>query len=373
MKFGFHLPTKVVFYPGSLEILGEETAKLGSKCLVVTGRTFAKKYGYVDKIRELLNASGVKAEFFSRVEPNPSFQTVDEGAKLAEKLGVDVVIGFGGGSAMDAAKAIALLTSKGGRIKDYVGVPMDEEEVIPIVAVPTTCGTGSEVTRYSVLTDVENKKKVVVFGYSILPHVAVIDPTILKHLPPRLVAYTGFDALSHAIEALTAKKSQPISDLFALESIRLIFQHLEKAVKGDFQSLETMHYASMLAGVAINFAGTNIVHGLGYYLTAHHDIHHGLANALLLPYAVEFNAPVVPDKIARIAEVLKIPPEKVVEEILELRKSTGIPKNLKEVGITEDELDKMAKEAMTYTRNLSNNPREVTPEDAKKIYLKAFE
>lgn len=372
MRFEFHLPTKVIFYPESLEVLGEETAKLGGKCLVVTGRTFARKYGYIDKMRELLEANNVKVEFFSRVEPNPSFQTVKEGAKLVKKIGVDVIVGFGGGSAMDAAKAIALLASKGGDIRGYVGVPIDEEDVIPIIAVPTTCGTGSEVTRYSVLTDVENKRKVVVLGYSILPRTAILDPTILKHLPSHLVAYTGFDALSHAMEAFISKKSQPVSDIFALESIRLIFQYMEKAVKGDFQALEMMHYASMLAGVAINFAGTTIVHGLGYYLTAYHDVHHGLANALLLPHVLEFNAPAVPEKIERMAEVLKIPSDRLVGKVIELRKAAGVPESLRKVGVSENEIGKMVEEAMTYSRNLENNPREVTPENVEKIYRKAF-
>jgi len=372
MKFEFHLPTKVIFYPGSLEVLGEKTAKLGGKCLVVTGRTFARKYGYIDRMRELLEASNVKVEFFSRVEPNPSFQTVEEGAELVKKIGVDVIVGFGGGSAMDAAKAIALLASKSEDIRDYVGVPVDEEDVIPIIAVPTTCGTGSEVTKYSVLTDVENKRKVVVLGYSILPRVAILDPTILKHLPSHLVAYTGFDALSHAMEAFISKKSQPVSDIFALESIKLIFKYLRRAVKRDFQALEMMHYASMLAGVAINFAGTTIVHGLGYYLTVYHDIHHGLANALLLPYMLEFNAPIVPEKMERMAEILKISSDKLVEEVMKLRKATGIPENLKKVGVSEEEIGKMVEEAMSYSRNLSNNPREVTPEDVEKIYRKAF-
>ncbi|RLE74250.1 MAG: alcohol dehydrogenase, partial [Thermoprotei archaeon] len=210
MEFTFYSPTRIIFSSGSLDKLGVEACKFGGKALLVTGRTFARKYGYTDKMLKLMKDNGVKAAVFDKVEPNPSFETVEAGAMLALKEKIDFVVAFGGGSAIDAAKAIAVLFSKGGRIRDYIGVSIDED-VIPIIAIPTTCGTGSEVTRYSVLTDVENRKKVVVVGEAILPRTAIIDPTILQHLPPKLIAYTGFDALSHAIESLVSKKSNPMS------------------------------------------------------------------------------------------------------------------------------------------------------------------
>ena len=378
MEFTFYSPTRIIFSSGSLDKLGVEACKFGDKALLVTGRTFARKYGYTDKMLKLMKDNGVKAAVFDKVEPNPSFETVEAGAMLALKEKIDFVVAFGGGSAIDAAKAIAVLFSKGGRIRDYIGVSIDED-VIPIIAIPTTCGTGSEVTRYSVLTDVENRKKVVVVGEALLPRIAIIDPTILQHLPPKLIAYTGFDALSHAIESLVSKKSNPMSDLVALESSRIIFENLEKAVKKNEQALERLHYASMLAGIAINCAGTTIAHGLGYYLTVYHGLQHGLANALLLPYVVSFNFAVVPEKFIKLAQLLGISTgegekdsRRIVEAIMELRRRVGIPGSLAEAGIPEKELDKMVAEAVQYERNLRNNIREVTLEDIKKIYLKAF-
>ena len=372
MRFTYYSPTKIVFGEGVLEKIGEEAKVLGDKALLVTGRTFARKYGYVDKICSLLKKHGVECVVFSEVEPNPSYETVEKGAEVARREEVDLVIGFGGGSAMDAAKAIAVLTAKGGSAKDYIYPKIIEEEVLPIITVPTTCGTGSEVTKYSVLTDRSSRRKTVMVGPGIIPRVALLDPSVLKHLPPSLTAYTAFDAFSHAIEAYWSKRSQPISDILAIESIVLIVENLVKAYEGDYAAKEKLFLASMLAGLAINAAGTTLVHALGYPLTVYYDLHHGLANGLLLPAAIEFNRDAVPDKLDHLARRLGFSSiEDFIKKVKELLAKTGV-KKLRDYGITEDKIAFLAEEAVTYSRNLTNNPKEVSLKDAKQIFTRIF-
>jgi len=372
MRFTYYSPTKIVFEEGVLEKIGVEARKLGDKALLVTGRTFAKKYGYIDKICSLLKDQGLECAVFSKVEPNPSYETVEKGAKIAREEKVDLVIGFGGGSAMDAAKAIAVLAVKEGSAKDYIYPKIIEEEVLPIIAVPTTCGTGSEVTKYSVLTDRSSKRKTVMVGPGIIPKVALLDPSILEHLPPDLTAYTAFDAFSHAVEAYWSKRSQPISDVLAVESIALIVENLVKAYEGDYAAKEKLFLASMLAGLAINAAGTTLIHALGYPLTVYYDLHHGLANGLLLPAAIEFNRDAVPVKLDYLARRLGFSSvEDFVRKVEELLAKTGV-KKLRDYGITENKIAFLAEEAITYSRNLANNPKEVSLEDARQIFLKIF-
>ena len=375
LSFTFHSPTKILFGRGSLQELGEQVKRLGGKALLVTGRRFARRYGYIDRLTSLMEAAGVKVALFDRVEPNPSFETVEEGASTARKTGVDVVVGFGGGSALDAAKAIALLCVQGGRARDYVYPYVVEEPVLPIVAIPTTCGTGSEVTKFSVLTDVKAKRKTVVAGGPLIPKVAILDPEVLRHLPRDLTVYTALDAFSHAIEAYWSKASQPISDLFALESMKILLKDLEKAAQ-DVEARDVLHYASLLAGLAINQAGTTVVHAMGYYLTTYHDVHHGLSNAVFLPVAVRLNASAIPDKVSRLADYLGLEYESVeaaarlIEESLAgLEDRLGVPRRLGELGVDRSEVEVFVKETLSYRRNIENNPRELTEDDVRSLFM----
>lgn len=375
LSFTFYSPTKVIFGRGSLQRLGEEVRSFGDKALLVTGKSFARRYGYIDVLTSLLKEAGVEATLFDRVEPNPSFETVEEGASTARRLGIEVVVGFGGGSALDAAKAIALLSVQGGHIRDYVYPYVVEGSVLPVVAVPTTCGTGSEVTRFSVLTDVQARRKAVVAGYPLIPKVAILDPDVLRHLPRDLTVYTALDALSHAIEAYWAKASQPISDLFSLESVSILLKSIEKAAQ-DVEARDTLHYASLLAGFAINQAGTTMVHAMGYYLTTYHGVQHGLSNAVFLPTAVRLNASAVPDKIVRLADYLGLRCEGVEEAATALEKSlseledrVGIPRRLREFGVDRSEVEVFVRETLSYRRNIENNPRGLTEEDVRSVFM----
>ena len=379
IEFTIHNPRKVIFRKGSLNTLGEEASKLGKKALIVCGRHFARRYGFLDRLVELLKTEGLEVYVFDKVEPNPSLETVESGGRLARSSNIDVIVAFGGGSAIDAAKGISLLNVKGGGIRDYLYPYIVEEDTTPLIAIPTTCGTGSEVTKYAVLTDLQQKRKCVLVGPGIVPVISILDPEVLSSLPPNLTAYTSFDALSHAIEAYLSKLNTPISDVFSLESIKIIVNHMVEGYKGSFEDRTWLFYASYLAGLAINIAGTIMVHGLGYYLTTHHDVHHGLANAMILPYAIEFNAPVVGERIVKLAETLGISSgdpskdaKRIISTILKLRSSVGIPSRLVELGVREEELDTMVSIAIKYERNLKNNPRKIGASDVRDIYKKAL-
>lgn len=374
VSFSYWQPGKVIFGRGTLERLGAEVSRLGEKALLVTGRRFARTYGYTERIAKLIRAEGAEVILFEEVEPNPSLGTVDRGAEIARREKADVVVAFGGGSPMDAAKAISVVASLGGRAKDYIYPHIVEGEITPIVAIPTTAGTGSEVTKYSVLTDVERRKKVVIVGPPIIPKVAILDPEVLAHMPKELTAWTGFDALSHAVEAYLSKMATPLSELYGLEAVRIIFQHLAEAVRGSRDSRERVFYASFLAGLAINQSGTVMVHGLGYYLTNYHNIHHGLANAMLLPYSVHYVLPAARDKVASLSIVVgRGPnPEEFVEALFDLRDRTGIPRSLQDLGVSPSELDRMVEDSLSYERNLANNPVEVDEEAARTVYEQAL-
>ncbi|MEM5825573.1 MAG: iron-containing alcohol dehydrogenase, partial [Thermofilaceae archaeon] len=251
--------------------------------------------------------------------------------------------------------------------------PKAVEKALPVVALPTTTGTGSEVTQYSVLVDPDARKKVVMQGPALVPRVAILDADVTDYMPGRLVAGTGFDALSHALEAFISRRASPLSNLFALEAARIILSNLPSAVKGSREARELMLYASMLAGVAINQAGSTLAHGLGYYLTVHHDLHHGVANALLLPHVLAFYAERV-GKVDELAASLNFRSwEELVERVCKLADEVGIPDSAASVGVTESELDRMAEEAMFYRRNIENGPVIPSLDEIKQIYTECYE
>ncbi|MEM1929060.1 MAG: iron-containing alcohol dehydrogenase [Thermofilaceae archaeon] len=372
MRFAFEQSGRIVFGRGTLPEVGRYAASLGSRALLVTGRSFAASSGLLQRLVDSLREANLDVVVFPEVEPNPSLRTVERGARLAASKGVDVVVGFGGGSPLDAAKAIAAVLALGDAPSDYL-YPKAVEKALPVVALPTTTGTGSEVTQYSVLVDPDARKKVVMQGPALVPRVAILDADVTDYMPGRLVAGTGFDALSHALEAFISRRASPLSNLFALEAARIILSNLPSAVKGSREARELMLYASMLAGVAINQAGSTLAHGLGYYLTVHHDLHHGVANALLLPHVLAFYAERV-GKVDELAASLNFRSwEELVERVCKLADEVGIPDSAASVGVTESELDRMAEEAMFYRRNIENGPVIPSLDEIKQIYAECYE
>ncbi|MBO3839404.1 MAG: iron-containing alcohol dehydrogenase [Thermoproteota archaeon] len=370
--FTFSLRTKIVFGRGGLIRVGDEAARLGDRCLLVTGRSFAKRSGYLNTLVKILEEPGLKITVFDKVEPNPSIETVYKGAEEGLKNNCNLVVAFGGGSAMDAAKGMAFLLKSNARLEDNLA-PKEVEEAVPVIAIPSTCGTGSEVTKYAVLTNVSRKRKEVLLGDAIVPRVAILDADVLNSLSEKLVAYTGFDALSHALEAYTSNDSTPFSDLLALEALQIIFGNIIGAFEGSPEARENMLYASMLAGVAINCAGTEIVHAMGYYLTNYHEVHHGLANGMMLPHAMKLEIQKGFGKLDDAASKLGLENGmELVKKIEYIADKIGIPKSLRELGVSESELDAMVADALSYWRNLNRHPFPPTPEDMKKLYLMAF-
>lgn len=374
ISFNSWLPTRIIFRRGALEAIGELASKHGRSAIVFTGKSFARKYGYDEKIKAVLEKAGVKCSFFSDVEPNPTFNTVRRGLDAARRAEADVLIAFGGGSVIDTAKAVNVLYTLGGTVEDYVFPKTVDSRLKPLIAVPTTHGTGSEVTKYSVLVDEEKKIKTTISGEGIYPDYAVLDPEVLTYLPRDQSASTGLDALSHAIEGFFSRRSNPYSDMLAGEAAKLVFRYLPCAVSGLMQCREKVFYASMLAGIAINYGGTNLGHGLGYALTVELGLPHGLANAMILPGAARFYEGFLPEKTQEFFERadLSRPPGGLEEALQTLKANVGAPLRLRELGITREQLEHFVNEGLRYQRNLSNTPFDVDERIVREIFQTVY-
>jgi len=353
---------------------------LKGSCLLVTGQNFARRSGYLDLIKNGLKRAGIEAYSFDKVEQNPSIETVEAGTLLARKTSINFIVAFGGGSVIDASKAIALSYSTGEKIQTFIGNLDIKDNTIPIVALPTTAGTGSEVTKYAVLTDTKNKKKVVIAGPALFPKIAILDPETLNTLPPNYVASTGLDALSHSLEAYLSKNSTVISDMMSRESLKIIMNNLPRAFAGDFEAKSWMMYASMLAGLAINVTGTTLIHAFGYYLTVHYGIPHGLANAMFLISSVEYELPYVVSRIASVSEELGhrdadefTKSRLLLRDLSMLLDALRVPRSLREIGIKEEEIVRIVEETMqNYERNLSNSPFEINREKLLEVCRNSY-
>jgi len=383
MESVFYSPTRIIFGEGSLKRVGEEAKKFGKKVLIVTGKSSAKKSGSLDDVVNALASHNLQVEVFNKVEPDPSVETVEEGAKVAKKCAVEVVIGLGGGSSMDAAKGIALLMTNKGSITDYFGTDKVKEAAIPVIAIPTTAGTGSEVTKYAVVTERKKMLKQIIGSFHISPVLAILDPMLTLSMPASLTANTGVDALSHAIESYVCTKANPVSDILALESIRLIAEALPGAVSQpeNIEVRKKMLFASSIAGIALTSSGAGIIHGMGYSITLYYGAPHGLANALLMPEAMEFNLVANPSKYKNIAAAMGKKVEGLLEKdaarlsvvaVRELSEKIGIPRGLKEIGVKEESLAGFAETVGKNERVLSLNPRRPSTKEIEEIYRKSM-
>ncbi len=383
MESVFYSPTRIIFGEGSLKRAGEEARKFGERALIVTGKSSSKKSGSLDEVVNSLTSHNLQVEVFNKVEPDPSVETVEEGAKVAKKCAANVVIGLGGGSPMDAAKGIALLMTNKGKITDYFGTDKVKEQALPIIAIPTTAGTGSEVTKYAVITDKKKMLKQIIGSFHISPVLAILDPMLTLSMPASLTANTGVDALSHAIESYVCTKANPVSDILALESIRLIAEALPGAVSQpeNIEVRKKMLFASSIAGIALTSSGAGIIHGMGYSITLYYGAPHGLANALLMPEAMEFNLVANPSKYKNIAAAMGKKVEGLLEKdaarlsvvaVRELSEKIGIPRGLKEIGVKEESLAGFAKTVGKNERVLSLNPRRPSTKEIEEIYKRSM-
>ena len=378
----FKMPGKLVMGNGAVEQIGEQAKRFNvKKVLVVTDKGILKA-GLIDRVVQPLEKAGLQVGIFSDVESDPRIEIVSECATMMKEGNYELIIGVGGGSSIDIAKAAAILGNNPGQIRDYFGIDAIPGPGLPTIMVPTSSGTGSEVTPIAILSDKqEHLKKGVVSDY-LYPGIAIVDPLMTLSLPPNVTAFTGMDALTHAIECYTAKIAVPFADTFALESIKLIANNLHTAVT-DGKNIEArynMSLGSLYGGMLLGCVNTAAVHALAYPLGGTFNVSHGVANSLLLPYVMDFNRPMCIDKFARIYDVIgdgeaKSLAEKAVAAvkiITRLSKEVGIPQRLRDIAIPENSIPEMARSAMKVTRLLNNNPREVKLEDAQAIYEQAY-
>ncbi len=380
-NFEYFIPSRILFGQGQLSQVGNQASRLGKKALLVTGRTSMSKAGITDQVRNYLKERKVGVVLFDKVEPNPSAETANKGAQLAKKENCDIIIGLGGGSTIDAAKAIAVIVSHGGNAKDYFRPREVPGPILPVVAIPSTAGTGSEVTRYAVLTDKTTNRKEAIQSEFIIPKISLVDPKIMVSQSSYLTSSTGMDALTHAIEAYTSLMSNPISDVYATKAIQLIAAYLRRAVwmRDDMEARSAMALASTLAGMAICWAGAGAAHALGMTVGGFFETPHGATVGILLPHVVECNLPAQLEKYTHIAclmgqsikglskrEAALASTQAVQELILDL----DTPKDLIGLGAIKEKAKEVAEDAATQGA-MKNNSRKLTLEEIENLYLKA--
>ena len=381
--FSFTGAKKIVFGRGAFQKLPEHIGEFSaSRPLIIMDKQLAAT-GLKEQVEDLLKDGGLKGEIFARVDPEPKISLADEGAKLARKAKCDLVVGIGGGSAMDLAKAVAVLAANNGKAVDYLGLNRVPGPGLPKIMLPTTAGTGSEVTFTSVFVRPDLKKKEGMNSPYLYPELALLDPFLTVSLPPGPTASTGIDALCHAIESYTSINASPLSEMISLEAIALISEHLRTAVHDgtNISAREKMLLGSLYAGLGLANAGVTAVHSLSYPLGGKYGIPHGLANTVLLPHVMNYNLPGALEKFADIAAAMgetvdNMPLREAaglaVEAISALIADCGVQTSLEELGIEEGAFEELAKIALTVARPLANNPRPVTLKDAVMIYEDAF-
>ncbi len=381
--FAFTGAKKIVFGNGSLLTLAGHVKEHHSQNpLVVIDKNLAKT-GLQEKIASILVSEGIKFTVFDKIDPEPQIELADEGAALAIKNKCDSVIGIGGGSAMDVAKAIAVMATNKGAATDYLGLNKVPKPGLPKIMIPTTAGTGSEVTFTAVFVRKNLKKKEGMNSPYLYPELALLDPELTLTLPPAPTAHTGLDALCHAIESYTSINSSPMSEMFSLEAIALIAENLRTCVHDgrNIAARERMLLGSLYAGIGLANAGVTAVHSLSYPLGGKFGVGHGLANTILLAPVMAFNLPGALDKFADVADAMGenvegLPAREAaylaVDAVEAIIEDCGITSSIKDFGVKEEDFPVLADVATTVARPLENNPRKMTKDDMIAIYAQAY-
>lgn len=375
--FIYEVPCKVIFGEGVSAQVGELSKSLNAKNVLVVYDKGVKSAGIVDPILQSLKDFNLNVNVFDNVMPNPTVEIVNEAVAFAKNLSIDLIVAIGGGSSMDSAKAINIMLTNEGTIEKYEGLDTLECETLPLIAIPTTSGTASEVTTFSIITDTKAHKKMIIGGKYVGATIALADPNLTLKLPPSITAATGMDAMTHAIEAYLSPVASPLTDVNAIKALDFIYNNLEECVKNGENSKVRgdVMLGSILAGFAFSSAYLGLAHGIAHPLGAHFNIAHGTANAIVLPYVVEFNGETVPEKVCDIGKAMgldnkNISVDYVVTKIKELNKKIGIP-TLSEIGITKSDFDLIAK-ATLQEASLHTNPRKTEYDDVINILEKAF-
>lgn len=365
-------PTKVVFGQGALATLPEHVKNLTKKRALVVADPGVLKAGIAEKVRKTLESGGIAAMIFDRVDPNPVEQNVVDGVAAFKSHNADIIISVGGGSPLDAGKLIALKVTHERPLHEYDdaigGDAHITANVPPIITLPTTAGTGSEVGRSGVVTLKATGRKTVIFSPYLMAKVALLDPELTVSMPPRVTAATGFDALTHCIEAYLAQGDHPMADGIALQGIELCVKHLPRAIEAgaDLQARGGMMKAAMMGAVAFQ-KGLGVCHSLAHPLSSEKNLHHGLANALCLPAVMDFNNGVVPDRIERVRRIVDMQATSLSNALRGLREKVGLPNGLGHEGVKKDDIAKLADKAMEDACHRLN-PRPCTRDDMVKLY-----
>jgi alcohol dehydrogenase len=375
---------KTVFGPGAVGQVGPECKNVGATraLLVIDKQLSDSEIGR--KVRESLKRDRIRTAVFSEVTPEPEPDLADAGAGIARAERVQCVVGVGGGSTLDVAKAVAALARNEGKAMDYIGLGLVKRRGLPSIMVPTTAGTGSEVTFTSVFTMRATRTKGGINSPFLYPHTAILDPELTLGLPPNVTASTGMDALTHAVESYTSLQAHFMSEPISLKAIEVIGANLRGAVfdGGRYGFRESMLKGSYMAGLGLAMAGVGAVHALAYPLGGFFDIPHGMANSVMLPYVLEYNYPGSIEKFAQIALAMNQgTPDmtdrelagRAVKGIFELSADLGIPRTLKELNVPASAVPEMAEAALKVARPMMNNPRPMTLQVVKQVYQKAFE
>ena len=379
----FYAPGKIIFGPGGLSQVGAEAKRLGSKVLMVLGKSAMKKSGALDRLTHLLIENNLEYTIYDNIPSDPTVEIVDTGTSLARKENCNLVIALGGGSVLDTGKAISAMVTNEGSVADYQEIEGKgrkfQHKTLPFIAIPTTSGTGSEATKNAVITNTEFSLKKSIRDPMLIPEVALVDPELTLSLPPHITADCGGDALTQCIESYLGKKSQEITDALALHAIGLIGKSLVKAVK-DGKNLEArkdMAMAALLSGLCLSNSGLGAVHALSHPLGVYYKIPHGLSCAVLLPYVMEYNLPVVTKKLAKIAQSLGEDisllseieaAQRAIGRIKGILSKAGIKSNLSEWEIKEEDFSQLIKGAKGGS--LNNNPRNTSDEDLIELLYK---
>ncbi|WP_129127552.1 iron-containing alcohol dehydrogenase [Geomonas oryzae] len=380
--YGFFIPTVSLMGIGSAKETGDQVKALGaSKALIVTDKGLSAM-GVADKIKEQVEATGVKAIIFDGAEPNPTDINVHDGVKVYQENACDAIISLGGGSSHDCAKGIGLVIGNGGNIRDFEGINKSTKPMPAFVAINTTAGTASEMTRFCIITNTDTHVKMAIVDWRCTPNIAINDPLLMVGKPAALTAATGMDALTHAVEAYVSTIATPITDACAIKAIELIAKYLSKAVANgeDLEARDKMAYAEYLAGMAFNNASLGYVHSMAHQLGGFYNLPHGVCNAILLPAVSQYNLIACPERFADIAKALgenvdglsvTEAGQKAIDRIRSLSASIGIPTGLKALNVKEEDLAIMSENAKKDACQFTN-PRKATLEQVIQIFKDAM-
>lgn len=380
--YGYFMPTVNLMGAGAVQEAGKQAKLLGGKVAILVTDAYLNQVGMAKQVADIIEAEGLKVVIYPGAEPNPTDKNVHDGVAIFEKEGCDMIVSLGGGSAHDCAKGVGLVAGNGGRIGDFEGVDKSAKPMVPMIAINTTAGTASEMTRFCIITDSERHIKMAIVDWHTTPNVSINDPLLMMKKPAALTAATGMDALTHAVEAYVSTAATPLTDSAALMAMKLISKYLRRAVAngGDFEARDKMAYAQFLAGMAFNNASLGYVHGMAHQLGGLYNLPHGVCNAILLPHVSRFNLIGNVERFVDIAEALgedvkglpaREGAEKAISAILTLSKDINIPSGLTELGVKEEDFETMGINAMKDACSLTN-PRIATLDDVMQIYKNAL-